>query len=317
MKLGDIYGIAIEKGIERDPRPRAEVRKALDSAKKEYRRLKGADKSAFDKEAMKNPYADTRILYGDPKKDIRTVIVGIDMEMPELLLADRLNERGAAIDLVMAHHPEGLGWARLSHVMELQKHVLEKFGLSQDVAKDRMDERISEVARSIAGANHFRSVDVARLLNMPYMCVHTPADNHVSDYLEKLFAKKGPKTLSQVLDILKAIPEYKDGMKKGAGPRILIGDPKKKCGKIMIDMTGGTEGSKKVFGRLSQAGVGTIVGMHFSEEHYKNAKDEHINMVVAGHIASDALGLNLLLDQIEKKGRLNVIPCSGFIRVKR
>jgi putative NIF3 family GTP cyclohydrolase 1 type 2 len=317
MKLGDMYGIAIEKGIERDPRPKAEIKKALEAAKRGFRKLKGVDKKAFDRESLRNPYADTRILYGDPGTDVRTVIIGIDMEMPELLLADRLNERGAAIDLVMAHHPEGLGWANLSNVMGMQKQILEKFGITAEIAKERMDERISEVARSLAGGNHFRSVDVARLLNMPYMCVHTPADNHVTDYLQRMFDRAKPKKLSQVIDMLKVIPEYADGLKKGAGPKILTGEPKAKAGKIMIDMTGGTEGSKKMFARLSQAGVGTIIGMHFSEDHYKSAKDERINMVVAGHIASDTLGLNLLLDQIEKKERLNMIPCSGFIRVKR
>jgi len=40
--------------------------------------------------------------------------------------------------------------------------------------------------------------------------------------------------------------------------------------------------------------------MHLSEEHFKNAKDEQINIVIAGHIASDTLGLNLLLDELEK-----------------
>ena len=97
----------------------------------------------------------------------------------------------------------------------------------------------------------------------------------------------------------------------------MIGDPKKDAGKVFVDMTGGTEGPKKIFPRLSQAGVGTIVAMHLSEEHFKHAKDEHINVVIAGHIASDTLGLNLLLDEIEKSGKLNIIPCSGFIRVKR
>ena len=123
--------------------------------------------------------------------------------------------------------------------------------------------------------------------------------------------------LSGCFRALKAIPEYRDGLKKGSGPRILIGDAKKPAGKIFVDMTGGTEGSKKVFGRLSQAGVGTIVCMHLSEEHLKNAKDEGINIVIAGHIASDTLGLNLLLDEIEKTERLRIIPCSGFIRIRR
>ena len=57
--------------------------------------------------------------------------------------------------------------------------------------------------------------------------------------------------------------------------------------------------------------------MHFSEQHFKSAQKEHINIVIAGHISSDNLGLNLLLDELSKKGDLNIIPCSGFVRIKR
>ena len=56
--------------------------------------------------------------------------------------------------------------------------------------------------------------------------------------------------------------------------------------------------------------------MHMSEEHKKKAEKYHINVVIAGHIASDSLGMNLLLDEIEKKG-VKVIPVSGLTRVKR
>ena len=318
MKLKEIYEIAVKRGIEKDPRNRSEIKEALDKARQEYKKLKGADKKAFDAERLKNPYTDTRILYGDPDKEIKTVMVGIDMEGPELLLADRLNETGRqAIDLVMAHHPEGVAWARLYDVMGLQANVLNKFGIPLCIGEDLLKERSEEVSRSLAPANHFRSIDIARLLNIPFMCIHTPADNHVTDYLQKAFDRNKPKKLSQVADFLKRIPEYADGLKKGAGPRILVGDPKKDAGRILVDMTGGTEGPKRVYARLSQAGVGTIVAMHLSEEHFKQVKDEHINIVIAGHIASDTLGLNLLLDGFEKAGRLNIIPCSGFIRVKR
>ena len=82
-------------------------------------------------------------------------------------------------------------------------------------------------------------------------------------------------------------------------------------------MTGGTEGPKRIFPRLSQAGVGTIVAMHLSEEHFKHAKTELINVVIAGHIASDTLGLNLLLDKLMKKENMRIIPCSGFVRIRR
>ena len=318
MKLIDIYKTAIRKGIEKDPRTRTEIRGEFAAARKEYNKFKGADKKAFDKERFTNPYADTRILYGDPDTNVKTIAVGVDMEGPEILAIDRLNERGTArVDLVMAHHPEGAAWARFYDVMGLQVAMLEKHGIPREVGKELLKERMGEVERAVAPANHFRSVDIARLLDIPYMCVHTPADNHVSDYLQRIFDRKKPAKLSQVVNILKSIPEYVEGMNKNAGPKILIGEPDKKAGRVFVDMTGGTEGSKKVFPRLSQAGVGTIIGMHLSEEHFKRARGEHINVIIAGHIASDTLGLNLLLDELEKTEKLNIVNCSGFTRVKR
>ena len=318
MRLKDIYSLAVKKGIQKDPRKPSEIKESLDKARREYRKLKGVDRKAFDTESLKNPYSDTRILYGDPDRDIRTVLVGIDMEGPELLLADRLNQTDRqAIDLVLAHHPEGLAWANLYNVMGLQANILNNFGIPLDIGEGFLKERSGEVSRSLAAANHFRSVDIARLLDIPFMCTHTVADNHVADYLQKLFDKNRYKKLSNLVQALKRIPEYADGLKKGAGPRILIGDPDKPAGKVFVDMTGGTEGPKKIYPRLSQAGVGTIVGMHMSEDHFRYAKDEHINIVIAGHIASDTLGMNLLIDELEKAGRLDIIPCSGFVRIKR
>ena len=317
MRLKDIYRFVVKCGTEKDPRSRAEIRKQLSDSRREFRKLKGVDARCYDKERFVNPYADTRILNGDPDKDVRTIMVGIDMEGPELLTADRLNEKGKDIDLVMAHHPEGAAYANFYDVMHLQASAFAKLGVPLEVGKELLKERMGEVERAVAPANHLRSVDIARLLDIPYMCVHTPADNHVNNYLQGIFDKRSPKTLVEVVNTLKAIPEYTDALKKHAGPRILIGDPKKKAGKVFVDMTGGTEGPKRIFPRLSQAGVGTIVAMHLSEEHFKNAKVEMINVVIAGHIASDTLGLNLLLDRVEKKEKMLIVPCSGFVRIRR
>ena len=84
-------------------------------------------------------------------------------------------------------------------------------------------------------------------------------------------------------------------------------------------MTGGTEGSKDVFDKLYRAGVRTLVSMHLSEEHFKKVKDANLNVVIAGHISSDNLGMNLLLDKVEEyaKQDFEVIACSGFTRIKR
>jgi hypothetical protein len=63
--------------------------------------------------------------------------------------------------------------------------------------------------------------------------------------------------------------------------------------------------------------VGTVVAMHLAESHFKKAKEARINLVIAGHIVSDNLGLNLLLDRIFASENISVIEGSGFRRVDR
>ena len=85
---------------------------------------------------------------------------------------------------------------------------------------------------------------------------------------------------------------------------------------MVADMTGGTEGPLGALERLSAAGVDTLVGMHYSEEHRKRAEELDIALVVAGHISSDTLGMNLVLDGIEAEG-VEIVCTSGIVRVSR
>jgi len=317
LKLGKLYSLVVKFGMEADPRPRSRVLAGLARSRKSYRKLKGANKTFFDKEKFTNPYADTRILHGDRSKDIKTIMVGIDMGGEELLLCDRLNQMGSPIDLVMSHHPAGHALAMLPEVMNIHSDLLNKQGIPLDIAQDIMDERIKQTARHFKSRNYRRYVDIARLLDIPYICCHTVADNHVTSFLQGLINKARPKKLKDILAILERIPEYKEAMSSDAGPNIVLGKPDSRAGKVFVDMTGGTEGSKRAFARLSQAGVGTLVSMHLSEDHIRAAKKEYINLIIANHIASDNIGINLLLDKLSKKEDLEFIACSGFTRVER
>lgn len=317
MKLKTLYEEAIKKALKEDPRTKKIVEDSIKQTKKEYKKLSGSEKSAFDKESLKHPYHDTRILYGSENTEVKDVMVGIDIGVPELLLADRLREKGVNIDLVISHHPSGRALAKLHKVMAIQSGIWEKYGLSKEIADGIMKDRIDEVGRGVAPGNNTRAQDAARLLKIPFMCCHTAADNCVATFLQKLVDKKKPKTLKNLITLLRAIPEYRAGMKVDAGPFILSGEEKDKAGKIFIDMTGGTSGPDKMFSRLSQVGIKTIVGMHCKESSFKIAKGEFLNLVIAGHMASDNLGMNLLFDSVEKEGKLNFIECSGFKRIRR
>lgn len=315
MKLRQIYELAVEMGKKYDVRGNY-LYKILEAKEKEYEKLNDEEKEFYDKENLVNPFSDTRILVGTGEEEVKTVLCGIDMEIGEILLAERLREKGHKIDLVMAHHPEGIAYAALHDVMHMQEDMLERFGVPINVAQGIMASRISEVERNIMPVNHQRAVDAARLLDLPFICVHSPADNLVNNYLDELFNTKKPDTVGDIVDILLEIPEYRKARELKAGPRIIVGDKKRRCGRIFVKMTGGTSGSVEAYGKLAQAGVGTIICMHMPDKHRQAAKENHINVVIAGHMASDSLGMNLFLDELEKEG-VNIIPCSGLIRVKR
>jgi hypothetical protein len=315
MKLKEIYQLAIEMGKQFDPRG-DEVNRLLEDRQKEYEKMSNDDRDFFDKETLSNPYNDTRILYGLGEEMVKSLICGIDMETPEIILADRLREKGRKIDLVIAHHPEGSAQADLYKVMQVQSDMMAGVGVPINIAEALMEERIAEVKRAIMPLNHQRAIDAARLLDLPFMCVHSPADNLVSHYLEKTLASTPYRTVQDVLDILMDIPEYQQAKKLKAGPTIVAGDKNRRAGKVFIKMTGGTGGSPKSYAKLAAAGVGTIIGMHMADNHRKEARENHINVIIAGHMASDSLGLNFFLDELEKRG-LEIIPAAGLIRVKR
>lgn len=316
MKLNDIYRAAIETAMAHDPRGREAVERDLAKAKKEIEKLKDDEKEFADEESTKNPYADSRILHGDPDTHVAAMLVGIDIDVQELLLAERLGENGRPVDAVMSHHPSGSALARLHCVMGLQADILHTLGVPIHVAEGLMAERIGEVERKLLPNNHTRAADAARLLDVPLLCLHTAADNMVASYLQKRFDEENPETLSDVVGLLMEEPEYRDSKKQGFGPAKLLGSDSRRAGKIFVDMTGGTSGSKDIFASLSSSGVSTIVGMHMDDEHKKKAQENQMNVVIAGHMASDNLGVNLLLDAVLDEG-VEVVECSGFRRFSR
>jgi putative NIF3 family GTP cyclohydrolase 1 type 2 len=316
LRIKEIYALAVALGMEKDPRGKEAVEALLQRERERYAELKEEEREGYDTERFSNPYSDTRILYGDPEREVRRVFAGIDMEAAEVLLADRLGEKGKPVDLIIAHHPEGRALAELHEVMHLQEDVLARFGVPINVAEGILSSRISEVKRGLMPLNHYRTIDAARLLDIPLMCVHTAADNLVADYLQRLFDERRPERLSDVLKLLKELPEYKAATEQGAGPTVVVGEKDRRAGKIFVDMTGGTSGSQDAYAKLAVAGVGTVVGMHIKEEHRKEAEKNNINVVIAGHMASDSLGMNLFLDELAREG-IEILVGSGLIRVAR
>lgn len=317
ITIQQIYDLAVKIGIEADLRGKTAVQKNLKRLKEKYVDLPADKKKEFDKEKLINPFSDARVLAGNTKQKVKTIYAGIDIDTSELMVAKHLSDNGKKIDLIISHHPLGKALAALDEAMHLQAEVLADYGVPINIAEKLMRPRISEVARGVSASNHNKTVDAAKLLEFNLMCVHTPADNLVANFIKNLINKKKPETVGEIMKVLKEVPEYRIAAGLNAGPRIFTGDEDNRAGKIAItEFTGGTEGAPQLYEKMAQAGIGTIIGMHMKEEHKKQAEEANINVVIAGHISSDSLGMNLFLDVLEKKG-VKIIPAAGLIRVKR
>jgi len=317
MNIQQIYDLALQMGLKADPRGEKGVKKYLAKIKKQFEGLSAEEKKYFDQTKLQDPYADSLIhLVDSPKLEIRTILAGIDADVGEVLLAANLQERGEHVDLVLGHHPIGKSLAELHEVMDLQVDSLAEVGVPVHVAENLMQERMADVARGIHPINHYQAVDAAKLLKVNLMNIHTLTDNLVEEFVKEYLKKKAPETVGEALKVLMEIPEYQLAKHQGAGPKITSGRPDNRFGRFMLEMTGGTSPSDKVYQEVSKAGISTIISMHMNDKGYGEAKGSFLNIIIAGHMASDSLGMNLFLDELEKKG-IKILPCSGLIRVSR
>ncbi|HPZ90232.1 MAG TPA: Nif3-like dinuclear metal center hexameric protein [Bacillota bacterium] len=241
-------------------------------------------------------------------EDIKKVAFGVDMEAAEMLIARELG-----VDLVITHHPVG-GAPRLNlyKVMENQIERMAAAGVPVNKAQKALREQMGKVERSLHVSNYDRAASAARLLKMPFMGIHSPADviseRTVQQHLDNSLNPRS--TLGDVIEALQQIPEYRNALTK---PEIRVGAEKDYAGKVFVTMAGGTNGGAKVAQAYFEAGIGTLVCMHMPEEVIKAVKEQNIgNVIVAGHMASDSIGINVIIAALEERG-LEVIRMSGVI----
>lgn len=319
MKLQTFFKKAVDLGMQYDPRGRKQIDKFLKKYKDREKKLEGKEKEYFDAERTWNPYSDCRIINGDGSEEFTHLFVGIDIETPEFLLIDRLRAMGKKIDGALIHHPEGRALADLEKVMPLQIDLLAHIGVPVNLSEGLLRPRMEKLWRSIHTDNLFRAERAAELLDIPAVCCHTITDNMVWAFMEKHICTREYDDLGEILTALREVPEYKIYAQKGNPPIIINGSKVSRPGKLVAtEFTGGTNGPEEFFEAKARAGVGTVLTMHITEKSLEEAKKHHVNIVQCSHIASDALGMNLMLDEMKKKDpKMTCIEASGFIRVER
>jgi len=243
-------------------------------------------------------------------KGIKKVLMGVDMDTAELMLAKQLG-----YDCVVSHHPRNTS-ADMLDVLHDHYDKLEALGVPKNKSQKLLEERKTELDYNQHVSNSRRSESAAKLLNMPFMCIHTPADiigeAIVQKFLDKKLGSKKDATVADVVEALEGIPEYKNSVRK---PVVRVGSKDSYAGKVYVLMSGLTGPGAKILKEYFEAGVGTLVMMHIPEKDAKEIKEQGIgNVVIAGHMSSDSLGLNKLAKEWAKKG-VETTMMSGIVEV--
>jgi len=245
-----------------------------------------------------------------PGEGIRKVLMGVDMDTAELMLAQQLG-----YDCVVSHHPRNTDVDMLG---VLNDHIrkLEALGVPRNKSQKLLAERKKELDYMLHVSNSRRSESAAKLLNMPFMCIHTPTDiigeAIVQEFLDKKFGGKPETTVQELVDALEEIGEYKNSARK---PVIRVGAKDSYAGKIYVLMSGLTGPGPKITKEYFEAGVGTLILMHIPEKDAKEIEEQGIgNVVVAGHMSSDSLGLNKIAQKWFEHG-VETTMMSGIVAI--
>lgn len=321
VTLESLFETAIEMGVKNDPRWKEEVQRYLKSLEIEFKNLSKHEQEYYDIEHLKHPYHDSTVYYGELSTKIKKIAIWIDIEGPEFLLVHELNKTlKNPIDAVIGHHPE---WKALLGIAKLQKSIApfvwHNTWVPINVAEKLEFSRVTEVEQRFSPMNHNRALPFARMLDIPYVWIHTPADNCVHRYLEDLVSKNTDKLLKlqDIIDLLMKEPEMQIAKRNGSWPAIWNGDKDSRCWKIVVTwITWGTESSKHIYKEYKDSWVWTILEMHMSADHLAEAKKHNLNVIMTDHMASDSLWMNIIFDEIEKQW-VEIIDLSGFTRCKR
>jgi len=244
--------------------------------------------------------------------DVRRVFVGIDVDLGELLLA-----RSLGADGVIAHHPIG-SRARLGLPAVIERHEaqMRAEGIPAEVAHQKMLERRGPLAHALHTTNYDRVVDAARQLNIPTMNIHLAADligrQYFIDFVGRI-ADGGTTTVGGLIGELRTIPEMELSLVQ---PELWLGRAENPVGRWVVQMAAGTNGGAAVYRTYYEHGIDTILAMHIDERDLRELEQLQrlqANLVITGHMPSDSIGMNRVIDALESEG-LEVITGSGVIR---
>ncbi|WP_122088402.1 Nif3-like dinuclear metal center hexameric protein [Halalkalicoccus subterraneus] len=251
---------------------------------------------SLDLVGWKKVPADSQVYV--PGEDIESALVGIDLESPEIQLAER-----EGYDLALAHHPVGES-ARLdfSAVLSRQIEFMTAHGVPESEAEAAVSDLRENVEFGAHSSNYRHDPSVAELLDQPYVNIHlAPDEIGRRRFVEVAEGMDEGSSVGEFVDELEKIPELDEA---ATDVEVRVGGEENDLGEVAVHHAAGTNGGADVAWAYFENGVDTVLYIHVGAGDARELREEFEGntLVVTGHIASDAIGLNALIDALEERG---------------
>ncbi len=265
---------------------------------------------ALEMSGLKEVPADSQVFH--PGSGIERVMMGIDIGEAELLLAKQ-----QGFDCAIAHHPAG-GTARVRFHEVLARH--QEMMMAHGVPPAVATEAVAELAlrREIAGhaSNYDRAPAVARLLQLPFMSIHTPLDEIGRQRMVRRLEGCDPaSTVGDAIEALRTLGEFQKAL---TAIETRLGRKDNPLGRWVVVHGAGTNGGYSVAKAYFSHGADTVLYIHVSPTDLKRLREDPElsgkNLIVTGHIASDSVGINPYVERLRQEG-LEVTCVGGVLEV--
>ncbi|UCH01338.1 MAG: hypothetical protein JSV20_05505 [Candidatus Bathyarchaeota archaeon] len=230
---------------------------------------------------------------------IGKILFGIDVGVPELLLAKQLG-----CDAAISHHPK-CAFPLIYSYKVFCRHVQQMVnaGVPQQTAEEAIRKKMLTLEVMQHKKNWRHSLDVARLLNMPYLNIHAPLDELGRRIMTRQIRQETSKdaTVNDVVNALNKLPEFRNAVTK---IKILYGAESNPAGKIQVSHAAFTNGGYEILKTYFKHGVNTVIYIHIdaNPRALEQLKADNVlgNLIVTGNIASDSVGINRFITELEK-----------------
>jgi len=246
-----------------------------------------------------------------PAANVKKALFGIDADVGDLLLAKQLG-----YDLLINHHPTG-GGSQVNFPQVLQKHaiLLEHAGVPRDAAQRAVQALLDEHESAAHARNYEKLPSEARLLGMPLMAIHNPCDEIGRRAMDDALRSGLPNDarVRDAIRVLNGFPEFAKALTKIV---VRMGSEQNSLGKWVVIHGAGTNGGYPVAKAAFDHGIDTVFYIHIDAGHLRRLREEYgregpKNLVIAGHIAADSVGINVLVRELRKRGV--TVDCFGGV----